>query len=79
MVSTDCRVTRGRARQEKGPRVWHLSETETETDCGNFTSLYREEKPSELCNEVSSMRESIYNDQLIIIIILVCMFGNGRT
>merc|ERR1711994_737613 len=53
VVSTDCRVTRGRARQEKGPRVWHLSETETETDCGNFTSLYREEKPSELCNEVN--------------------------
>ena len=48
----DCKVPRGR-KPEKGPRVWHL--TETETDCGNFTSLYREEKPSELCNEVHSM------------------------
>ena len=49
VVCGDCKVPRGR-KPEKGPRVWHL--TETETDCGNFTSLYREEKPSELCNEV---------------------------
>merc|ERR1712048_816000 len=50
VVCGDCKVPRGK-RQEKGPRVWHL--TETETDCGNFTSLYGEEKPSELCNEVN--------------------------
>merc|ERR1711879_601208 len=50
VVCGDCKVPRGR-KPEKGPRVWHL--TETETDCGNFTSLYREEKPSELCNEVN--------------------------
>merc|ERR1711879_227070 len=30
-------------------RVWH--EAETEEDCGNFTSLHSDEKPSELCTE----------------------------
>ena len=69
MVCGDCKVPRGR-KPEKGPRVWHL--TETETDCGNFTSLYREEKPSELCNEVYSIyyiawRESINQDTLTMI------------
>merc|ERR1712183_98492 len=53
VVCGDCRSPKGNKRQEKGPRVWHLAVTETETDCGNFTSLYREEKPSELCNEVN--------------------------
>merc|ERR1719507_2523693 len=46
VVCGDCRVPRG------SQRVWHLATTETETECGNFTSLYREEKPSELCTEV---------------------------
>merc|ERR1712241_1369113 len=50
VVCGDCKVPRGR-KPEKGPRVWHGAETES--DCGNFTSLYREEKPSELCNEVN--------------------------
>merc|ERR1711915_791667 len=54
VVCGDCGVPRGKKRAEKGPRVWHLAVTETETDCGNFTSLYREEKPSELCTEVNS-------------------------
>merc|ERR1711874_11807 len=73
VVSTDCRAARGRARQEKGPRVWHLSETETETECGNFTSLYREEKPSELCNEVNatlcvcSTRNTVESDGEILV------------
>merc|ERR1712210_431028 len=55
VVCGDCRGTRGNKRQEKkGARVWHLAVTETETECGNFTSLYREEKPAELCTEVNS-------------------------
>ena len=56
VVCSDCKVPRGR-KPEKGPRVWHL--TETETDCGNFTSLYRDEKPSELCNEVCNVLYSM--------------------
>merc|ERR1712183_865803 len=54
VVCGDCRSPKGNKRQEKGPRVWHLAVTETETDWGNFSSLYREEKPSELCTEVNS-------------------------
>merc|ERR1711997_82380 len=53
-VCGDCRIPRGSKREEKGPRVWHQSVTETETECGNFTSLYREEKPSQLCTEVNN-------------------------
>merc|ERR1711910_47244 len=34
----------------RSARVWH--EAGTEEDCGNFTSLYSDEKPSELCTEV---------------------------
>merc|ERR1711994_1187631 len=33
----------------RSARVWH--EAETEEDCGNFTSLRSDEKPSELCTE----------------------------
>ena len=64
VVGGDCRLTKANKREERGARVWHLAVTETETDCGNYTSLYREEKPSELCTEVSRCRESIqiYND-----------------
>ena len=35
----------------RSARVWH--EAETEEDCGNFTSLHSDEKPSELCTEVA--------------------------
>merc|ERR1712179_248309 len=34
----------------RSARVWH--EAGTEEDCGNFTSLHSDEKPSELCTEV---------------------------
>merc|ERR1711934_959547 len=54
VVGGDCRLTKANKREERGARVWHLAVTETETDCGNYTSLYREEKPSELCTEVNS-------------------------
>merc|ERR1711971_1478714 len=33
-------------------RVWHMAETEE--DCGNYTELMSEEKPSELCAEFSA-------------------------
>ena len=36
----------------RGSRVWHQAETEEE--CGNFTSIFQEEKPSELCTEVDT-------------------------
>ena len=73
VVCGDCRIPRGSKRGEKGPRVWHQSVTETETECGNFTSLYREEKPSELCTEVTSMQGINPRYKIIIIIISVCL------
>merc|ERR1712045_830873 len=41
-----------RSKPARGNRVWHQADTEEE--CGNFTSLFKEEKPSELCTELST-------------------------
>merc|ERR1711971_820634 len=47
-------------------RVWHMAETEE--DCGNYTELMSEEKPSELCAEanttfcICTARENISED-----------------
>merc|ERR1711997_1283873 len=48
--SGEAKPSRSR-RPEKGARVWHVAESEEQ--CGNTTSLSREEKPSALCNEVN--------------------------
>ena len=37
-------------RSQATRRVFHLAETEEQ--CGNYTELYSEEKPSDLCEEV---------------------------
>merc|ERR1712241_872580 len=41
-----------RSKPARGNKVWH--ESDTEEECGNFTSLFKEEKPSELCTELNT-------------------------
>ena len=40
----------GKDRSQTTKRVWHVAETVE--GCGNYTELFSEEKPSELCTEV---------------------------